>query len=318
MKIVSWNVNGVRAVHGRQELAWVFQPAGSEGAVDVVCLQETKIQPEHVKPEVASPPGFERSFWCFHKTKKGYSGTAVFVRDGMHAAPFPFLIGGTDHPEYDDEGRVCGVDLGEFVLLNVYFPNGGASEERLRFKARWHDAFLDAVLALEQTRAVVVCGDFNIAHRDLDLALPERWRDNISGALAHERAWFDRLVAAGFIDSFRAEKGDLPRQFTWWETRVNARPQNQGWRIDYVVISKALEERLLDAWISPQIFGSDHCPVGAELHTTAAVDRTSVPHAVADDDIAGAARDDDHASDDDNASDDSDDSDDDNSSRWRR
>ncbi len=269
MKIVSWNVNGLKAVHGRNELAWAFAPASSEGAIDVVCLQETKIQPEHIKAEVRSPPGFERSFWAHHKTKKGYSGTAVFVRDGWFAEPFPFLIGGQDHPEYDDEGRICAVDLGELVVVCVYFPNGGSSDERLSFKAAWHNAFLKAVLVLQQTRAVVVVGDFNIAHRDLDLALPGRWAGQQSGALPHERAWFDRLLAAGFIDTFRAEKGDLPRQFTYWETRVDARRENLGWRIDYVVISPQLEELLLDAWTSPQIFGSDHCPVGVELQTKA-------------------------------------------------
>ena len=271
MKIVSWNVNGLRAVQGRQELDWAFGPAGTEGAVDVVCLQETKIQPDHIKAEVRSPPGFQRSFWSHHKTKKGYSGTAVFVRDGLFAEPHAFLIGGAAHPEYDDEGRICAVDLGEFVLLNVYFPNGGASDERLAFKADWHDAFLAALLELRATRDVVVCGDFNIAHKDIDLARPERWSGKHSGALPHERAWFDRLLAAGFIDTFRAEKGELPKQFTYWETRVDARRENLGWRIDYVVVSKSLEEQLLDAWTSPQIFGSDHCPVGVELQTKGAI-----------------------------------------------
>ncbi|MDP2340833.1 MAG: exodeoxyribonuclease III [Deltaproteobacteria bacterium] len=265
MKMVSWNVNGLKAVQGRNELAWAFQPAGTEGAVDVVCLQETKIQEAHIKPEVRSPPGFARSFFTHHATKKGYSGTAVWVRDGLFAEPFAFTIGGPDHPEYDDEGRICAVDLGELVLINVYFPNGGSSDERLVFKADWHDAFLVAVQQLQKTRVVVVCGDFNIAHRDIDLALPERWAGKHSGALPHERAWFDRLLAAGYVDSFRAEKGDLPRQFTYWETRVDARRENLGWRIDYFVVSTQLEDRLLDAWVSPQIFGSDHCPIGIDL-----------------------------------------------------
>jgi len=259
MKIVSWNVNGLRAVLERGDLAWAF-----DGSVDVLGLQETKIQERHVTDAMRAPPGFSCSTWDFHATKKGYSGTALFVRDGIPATPFPFRIGGADHPEFDVEGRITGVDLGGLVVLNVYFPNGASSPERLAFKHAWHDAFLAQLVALAQTRDVVVCGDFNVAHRPIDVALPEQWAKE-SGFLPEERAWFDRLLAAGFVDSFRAEKGDLPRQFTFWETRRNARADNTGWRIDYHVVGKGLEERLLDAWISPQIRGSDHCPVGVEL-----------------------------------------------------
>jgi exodeoxyribonuclease-3 len=264
MKIVSWNVNGLRAVHGRGDLAWAF-----DGSLDVICLQETKIQPAHVTDLLRSPPGHRFSVWDFHATKKGYSGTAIFVRDGLPATPFPFRIGGDEHPEYDVEGRITGVEVGGLVVLNVYFPNGGQGGERLAFKHRWHDAFLAKLTALATTRDVVLCGDFNVAHRALDVALPQQWA-NISGFLPEERAWFDRLLQAGFVDTFRAEKGDLPRQFTFWETRLNARAENLGWRIDYHVISRSLEDKLLDAWISPQIRGSDHCPVGVELDVAGA------------------------------------------------
>ena len=259
MKIVSWNVNGLRAVSQRGDLGWAF-----DGSVDVVGLQETKIQQAHVTDELRAPPGYSFSTWAFHATKKGYSGTAIFVRDGIRAVPFDFKVGGDAHPEYDVEGRVTGVDLGALVVLNVYFPNGGSSDERLAFKHRWHDAFLERLVELASSRDVVVCGDFNVAHKAIDVALPAQWADQ-SGFLPEERAWFDRLLAAGFVDSFRAEKGDLPRQFMFWETRLNARADNTGWRIDYHVISKGLEDKLLDAWISPQIRGSDHCPVGVEL-----------------------------------------------------
>lgn len=257
MRIVSWNVNGLRAVWGRGELQWAF-----DGDVDVLCLQETKLQQDAVTEAIKSPPGW-RSFWSFGR-KKGYSGTAVYVREALSAVAFPFPIGGQSHPEFDVEGRVVGVDLGALVLLDVYFPNGGASAERLAFKHAWHDSFLKKLAELAQKRAVVVVGDFNVAHRPIDLALPEPW-SQVSGFLPEERAWFDRLLAAGFVDTFRAEKGDLPRQYSFWETRIGAREQNLGWRIDYVVISKDLEEKLTEAWISPQVFGSDHCPVGAEL-----------------------------------------------------
>ncbi len=265
MKLVSWNVNGLRAVHGRNDLDWAFN-----GDVDVIGLQETKIQADHITEAMRSPPGYARSYWSIHATKKGYSGTALFVKDGLAASAFDFKIGGVEHPEYDAEGRIVAVDLDAFVLINVYFPNGGSSDERLAFKHAWHDAFLTAVVALQQTRNVVVCGDFNVAHRDLDLALPDRWAGRVSGALPVERAWFDTMLASGFIDTFRNEKGDLPRQFSFWETRVDARTINQGWRIDYFVAPVALEEQILDAWISPQIFGSDHCPVGLELDVAGA------------------------------------------------
>ena len=268
MRIVSWNINGLRAVLKRGELQWAF-----DGDVDVLCLQETKLQADAVTDEMRFPQGF-RSWWSFGK-KKGYSGTAVFAREGINAEPYPFLVGGSAHPERDHEGRVVGVDLGALVLLNVYFPNGGSGPERLTFKHAWHDAFLDKLGALAAKRSVVVCGDFNVAHRPIDLALPEQW-SSISGFLPEERAWFDRLLAAGFVDTFRAEQGDLPRQYTFWETRSRAREPNQGWRIDYVVISRDLEDKLVDAWISPQIAGSDHCPVGAELDVGTETQRTEL------------------------------------------
>lgn len=253
MRLASWNVNGLRAVHGRGDLKWAF-----DGDVDVIGLQETKIQPDGVSDEMKSPPGW-KSFWS-HGKKKGYSGTAIFVRDKFTCEPFEFLLGG----DFDDEGRLVGLDFGAFVLLCIYFPNGASGPDRLAFKTAYHDAFFAKVTALARTRSVVVCGDLNIAHKVIDVAKPEKWSKE-SGFLPEERAWLDRFLAAGFIDSYRADKGDLPRQYTFWETRVEARRDNLGWRIDYFFISKDLEEKLVEAWISPQIYGSDHCPVGIEL-----------------------------------------------------
>jgi exodeoxyribonuclease III len=253
MRFVSWNVNGLRAVHGRGDLKWAF-----EGDVDVIALQETKIQPEMVSDEMKSPPGW-RSFWS-HGKKKGYSGTAIYVRDKFKCEPFEFLLGG----DFDDEGRLVGLDFGAFVLLCIYFPNGASGPDRLAFKTAYHEAFFAKVTALARERSVVVCGDPHISHKTIDVAKPEKWSKE-SGFLPEERAWLDRFLAAGFIDSYRADKGDLPRQYTFWETRVEARRDNFGWRIDYFFISKDLEEKLVEAWISPQIYGSDHCPVGIEL-----------------------------------------------------
>lgn len=276
MRLVSWNVNGLRAVHGRGDLSWAF-----EGDLDVVCLQETKIQPDAVSDEMRAPLGTWRSFFC-HGKKKGYSGTAVFVRDRFAATPFAFEVGGAEHPEFDEEGRVVALDLGAFVLFNIYFPNGASGPDRLAFKHAWHEAFLARMVELKKTRSIVVTGDFNIGHKDIDVAKPELWC-RASGFLPEERAWLDRFVAAGFIDTFRAEKGDVPKQFTFWETRVDARKSNTGWRIDYFFISEDLEEKIVDAWISPQIMGSDHCPVGVELAVSAPLVEAADEWAVSDD-----------------------------------
>lgn len=261
MRLVSWNVNGLRAVHARGDLSWAFN-----GDVDVLLLQETKIQPDAVTDEMRAPPGW-RSFWTFGK-KKGYSGTAVFARDAVKVEPFAL--------ELDDEGRVVGLDLGAFVLFDVYCPNGASGPERLAFKQAWHAAFFDRLVELKKTRSIVVGGDFNIGHKEIDVAQPDKW-GRYSGFLPEERAWMDRFLAAGFIDTFRAEKGDAPRQYTFWETRVDARKTNLGWRIDYFMISDDLEEKLVDAWISPQIMGSDHCPVGVELDVAAAAEEWTAP-----------------------------------------
>ena len=252
-------MNGFRAVHSRGDLAWAF---GDGSDVDVVCLQETKIQSDAVTEPMKAPPGW-RSFWTFGK-KKGYSGTAIFVRDNIKAEPFAFDVGGAARPDFDEEGRLVCVDLGAFVLCNGYFPNGASGADRLAFKAAWHEAFLAKAVELNHTRGVVVCGDLNIGHKAIDVAKPEVWC-RASGFLPEERAWIDRLIAAGFVDTFRAAKGDVPRQYSFWETRVDARKANLGWRIDYFFISHDLEDKLRDAWISPQIMGSDHCPVGVEL-----------------------------------------------------
>ncbi len=258
MRITSWNVNGLRAVWGRDDLAWAFHEC------DVICLQETKLQDGQLTDAIRNVPGFV-SFWSHHKVKRGYSGTAVYVRASLNPKAFSFAIGGDARTDFDSEGRICGVEIGDVVIFSVYFPNGGSSPERLAFKHAWHDAFSDAVTALHSAgKHVVVAGDYNVAHKDIDLALPKEWA-GVSGCLPVERAWLDDLLARGFIDTFRADKGDLPRQFTFWETRVDARSINQGWRIDYICISRSLEDRLEAAWISPQVMGSDHCPVGVTL-----------------------------------------------------
>jgi exodeoxyribonuclease-3 len=248
-------------VWARHDLDWALDTSSSE-CVDVLCLQETKLHNEQLSDDMKAPPGFV-SYWSFGQ-RKGYSGTAILVRDHLAVKPLAFSVGGSEHPEYDAEGRVVALDVCGVAVVCVYCPNGGSSNERLQFKHAWHEAFLHALAALKRSHAVVVLGDFNVAHRPIDVEFPERWA-NQSGFLLAERAWFDRLLAAGFVDTFRAERGDVAKQYTFWETRVDARRYNQGWRIDYVVVSEALREQVTDAFISAGILGSDHCPVGIEL-----------------------------------------------------
>lgn len=254
-RLISWNVNGVRAVHQRGDLDWLWS-----SDADIVLLQETKASIDQVPPELATPPGW-KSQWCWGE-KKGYSGVATFWREGIRGEPIGTGFG---IERFDNEGRIVVTDHGAFVLLNIYFPNAGRGPERLRYKMEFYAAFrayVDHLVA--EGRDVVVGGDVNTAHREIDLAMPERW-GKYTGFLPEERRWLDELFESGWIDTFRAEHGDRPNCYTFWETRVDARADNLGWRIDYFLINERLEDQLVDAWISPHIRGSDHCPVGLEL-----------------------------------------------------
>ena len=259
MRLVSWNVNGIRAVHRRGDLAWAFA-----GDADVVCLQETKVDADHVPPELNPPSGWQCAY-AFGE-RRGYSGVATFVREGLM---FDVVAKGLGEPRLDGEGRVVCSDHGAFLLFNIYFPNGGRGEERHRFKMDFYEKFHAVVRAHRDAgREVVVCGDVNTAHRPIDIAEPEA-NLGASGFREDERAFLDAFLADGFIDTFRAEHGDRPDQYTWWDVRRNDRLANIGWRIDYFFISEGLEDVFVDAWISPQISGSDHCPIGLELELEA-------------------------------------------------
>lgn len=255
VRLISWNVNGVRAVHQRGQLEWLWR-----SDADIVCLQETKCSVDQLEPELLTPPGWQ-AVWNSAE-RKGYSGVATFAREGL---PMEVVAKGLGVERFDNEGRVIATDHGAFLLFNVYFPNGGRSAERLQYKLDFYEAFAERVNGLvDEGRDVVICGDVNTAHREIDLAQPEK-NQHLSGFLPKEREWIDRLLEAGWVDTFRAEHGDRPGQYTWWDMRTDARPDNLGWRIDYFFVNERLEELLVDAWISPQIMGSDHCPVGLEL-----------------------------------------------------
>ncbi len=250
MKLVSWNVNGLRAVLGKGFLDYL----GGSNA-DIVCLQETKCHPGDVQ-HIEWPAGYHVAWNA--ADKKGYSGTAVFSKKAPLAVAEG--IGVVDH---DREGRVITAEFDTFFLVNVYTPNSQAELVRLAYRQQWDAAFLAYLQRLEQKKPVIFCGDLNVAHQEIDLARPKANVAN-PGFTPEERAGFDAVLAAGFVDTFREfEPG--PNHYSWWSYRAGARGKNIGWRIDYFLTSGVLRPALRRAWIEPEVMGSDHCPVGLEL-----------------------------------------------------
>ncbi|OGS39224.1 MAG: exodeoxyribonuclease III [Elusimicrobia bacterium RIFOXYD12_FULL_66_9] len=254
MKLLSWNVNGSRAVWRKG----VLQEWLQRQKADVYCLQETKAQADQLTPDILDPFGYHGE-WHWGE-KKGYSGVATISK-----APPGKVERGFEIAEFDNEGRVLITRHDDITLFNIYFPNGKKDAVRLKFKMDFYDSFLKV---LERSRKrgddkIVICGDVNTAHKDIDLARPKENRGT-SGFLPQECGWIDKLLAAGFIDTFREfEKG--PEHYSWWDQQSRARERNVGWRIDYFFISSNLRPRLKKAFIQPEVMGSDHCPVGIEL-----------------------------------------------------
>ncbi len=252
MRLLSWNVNGLRAVHRKGFLDWLLAERP-----DAVCLQETKASEEQLPAELKNVPGY-RAYFCPAR-RKGYSGVALYTRARPKNVDFGFGI-----ERFDVEGRTIAADFGSFLLLNVYFPNGGASDERLRYKLDFYDGFLDYLDGLRRKRRkVVLCGDVNTAHTEIDLARPKQNVNN-TGFLPEERAWITRLIEHGFIDTFRMFEGG-PGHYSWWDMKTRSRERNVGWRIDYFFVSKNLKKNVEAAFILPDVMGSDHCPVGIDL-----------------------------------------------------
>ena len=248
MRLISWNVNGLRACMGKG-----FADFFREADADCFCVQETKLQEGQIALEL---PGYEQ-YWNYAE-KKGYSGTAVFTR-----IPPLSVRRGLGIPEHDREGRVITLEFAELFLICLYTPNAQRELQRLPYRMEWEDAFADYAAALAREKPVVICGDMNVAHREIDL---KNAKSNVgnAGFTYEEREKFGKLLDRGFVDTFRALYPDRVG-YTWWSYMFHARERNTGWRIDYFLVSDALRPRVRDALIYPEIMGSDHCPVGLEL-----------------------------------------------------
>lgn len=250
MKCISWNVNGIRACLQKGFLEYF-----NEIDADIFCLQETKCQGGQVELEL---PGYHQ-YWNYAE-KKGYSGTAIFTKKEPLNVTYGMGIA-----EYDTEGRVITLEFEEFFMVTVYTPNAQSELARIDYRMAWEDVFRGYLKGLETSKPVIVCGDLNVAHQEIDLKNPKTNRGN-AGFSDEERGKFGELVGAGFVDTFRYFYPDLEGAYSWWSYRFKAREKNTGWRIDYFLVSESLKEKLVDSQIHKDILGSDHCPVMLEIN----------------------------------------------------
>jgi exodeoxyribonuclease-3 len=258
MKIVSWNVNGIRALIKKGGFDWLVSQD-----YDIFCLQETKAHPDQLESHIISPLGYT-SYFDHSKMKKGYSGVAIYTKQAPDKVEYGFGI-----DSLDQEGRQIALFFndkrGKWVLINTYFPNGGGGPERLDFKMRYYDAFLAYIEKLKKKGySIVFTGDVNTAHREIDLARPKENEKN-TGFLPEERAWIDAVVEKRYVDTFRHLHPEKKDAYSWWDMKTFARERNVGWRIDYFFVSSDLEKKIKKAEILSKVLGSDHCPVFLEL-----------------------------------------------------
>ncbi len=249
MRLISWNVNGLRAVVDKG-----FADIVEQLDADVFCVQETKLQAGQIDLDL---PGYE-SYWSY-AAKKGYSGTAVFTRVKPLSVAYNLGI-----PEHDTEGRAVTLEFEDFYLVCVYTPNAQDGLKRIDYRMSWEDAFRAYLCGLDEKKPVVVCGDMNVAHEEIDLKNPKQNAGN-AGFSDEERGKFTELLAAGFTDTFRSIHPDAV-EYSWWSYRMKARERNAGWRIDYFLVSDRIRENIDAAYIRGDVYGSDHCPVGLEIH----------------------------------------------------
>ena len=254
MRIVSWNVNGIRAVAGKG-----FAESVKAMNADIIGIQETKAQIDQLGPEITALDGYKS--WFCSAERKGYSGTALYSRIEPEDVTFGL---GTD--EFDHEGRTICADFGKFVLFNIYFPNGGRGDDYVKFKLRFYDCFLDRVRELRSKgREVICCGDVNTAHKEIDLSNPKA-NSKISGFLPEERAYMDKFAEAGLTDTFRMLYPDKSECYSWWSYKTAARERNVGWRIDYFFATEGLLKDVSESNMMSSVMGSDHCPVFLDLN----------------------------------------------------
>ena len=252
IRILSWNVNGIRAIHKKGFLDWL-----RKDSPDILCVQETKAHVNQLPDELKSVEGY-KTYYCSAE-RKGYSGVALYSKEQPDR-----VIPGFGIRQFDAEGRTLVAEFGAVVLFNVYFPNGKASQERLSYKMDFYSALLKYVNDLkDQGKKVIICGDVNTAHKEIDLARPKENKD-ISGFLPQERAWIDDLISHGFLDTFRLFHQEAGC-YSWWDYKTRARERNTGWRIDYFFVSENLKSSLRSAFILSDVMGSDHCPIGIEI-----------------------------------------------------
>ncbi len=250
MKFISWNVNGIRALHKKGQWDWLLTQKA-----DIFCLQETKANPDQLPDEVRNPAGYH-SFFDFPKEKKGYSGVAIYSKVKPEKVEYEM---GVD--VLDREGRLVTVYFKDFVFINVYFPNGGGGPVRLEYKLEFYKEFLKYINKLRKKgHNIIFCGDINTAHTEIDLARPKQNEEN-TGFLPIERAWIDDVVKNGFVDVFRYFYPEKKDAYTYWDMKTSARERNVGWRIDYFFVSSEIISEVQSMDIFDQVYGSDHCPI---------------------------------------------------------
>jgi len=255
MRIISWNVNGIRANAKKGGFDWFLNESP-----DIFCLQEVKAEAEQLDEAMRNPPGYH-AYFDHSKGRKGYSGVAVYSKHEPHKVEY-----GLGYAEFDQEGRFLALFFDEFVLLNIYFPNGGGGPERLAFKLKYYDLFLEYINKLrDEGHEIIFCGDVNTAHFPIDLARPKENEKN-TGFLPIERAWLDKVVGNGYVDVFRHFYPEKAQAYTYWDQKTFARERNVGWRIDYFFVTPGILEKVRKTAILDNVLGSDHCPIELVLN----------------------------------------------------
>ncbi|MGL6298883.1 MAG: exodeoxyribonuclease III [Methanobacteriaceae archaeon] len=256
--IVSWNVNGIRAIHKKGFLDWISENKSSNGInMDILCIQEIKAQVDQLPKKLVNIPDFKGYF--NPAERKGYSGVATYSSLDVNDCSKGFGI-----EKFDIEGRVLRLDFDDFILFNVYFPNGGSNTTRLNYKLDFYNEFLDHINDLRDAgNNLVICGDVNTAHKPIDIARPKE-NEKVSGFMPIEREWIDKLLDNGYVDTFRMFNNE-PKNYTWWSYRTKARDRNVGWRLDYFFVNEEFKDKVIDSYILGDVMGSDHCPIGIKL-----------------------------------------------------